>query len=125
MGLLDIPLDMATAGIGSLILGLGIDYGIHLMHRYDEERRKGMSIDKAIETAVVETGTAVMATTATTVAGFLALVLAPLPMMANLGKVCALGIFFCMIVVLTLLPALIVIEERHIMPLIKRLKGDA
>jgi predicted RND superfamily exporter protein len=46
-------------------------------------------------------------------------------MMANLGKVCALGIFFCMIVVLTLLPALIVIEERHIMPLIKRLKGDA
>ena len=125
MGLLDIPLDMATAGIGSLILGLGIDYGIHLMHRYDEERRKGMPIDRAIETAVVETGTAVMATTATTVAGFLALVLAPLPMMANLGKVCALGIFFCMIVVLTLLPALIVIEERHIMPLIKRLKGDA
>ncbi|XRO77538.1 MMPL family transporter [Methanocaldococcus sp. 10A] len=125
MGFLDIPLDMATAGIGSLILGLGIDYGIHLMHRYDEERKKGASIDKAIETAVVETGTAVMATTATTVVGFLALVLAPLPLMANLGKVCALGITFSMIIVLTLLPALIVIEERYIIPYIKRLRGGS
>ncbi|WP_017981052.1 efflux RND transporter permease subunit [Methanocaldococcus villosus] len=124
MGLLGIPLDMATAGIGSLILGLGIDYGIHLMHRYNEEKRKGLPVDKAIEIAVVETGSAVMATTATTVAGFLALVLAPLPMMVNLGKVCALGITFCMIVVLTLLPSLLIIEDRYILPLIKGEKNE-
>ncbi|XRO75068.1 MMPL family transporter [Methanocaldococcus sp. 28A] len=125
MGLLNIPLDMATAGIGSLILGLGIDYGIHLMHRYNEERKKGIPIDKAIEISVVETGTAVTATTATTVVGFLALVLAPLPLMANLGKVCALGITFSMIIVLTLLPALIVIEEKYVIPYIKRLRGGS
>ena len=119
MGILGIPLDMATAGIGSLLLGMGIDYGIHLMHRYEEERKKKRPINEAIETAVVSTGTAVFATTATTVVGFLALVLAPLPMMANLGKVCALGIFFCMISVITLLPAMIIIEERHIMPFLK------
>jgi len=109
---------MATAGMGSLLLGMGIDYGIHLMHRYDEERKKKRSIDKAVETAVVSTGTAVFATTATTVVGFLALVLAPLPMMANLGKVCALGIFFCMVSVITLLPAMLIIEERYILPYI-------
>jgi predicted RND superfamily exporter protein len=34
MGIIGIPLDMATAGMGSLLLGMGIDYGIHLMHRY-------------------------------------------------------------------------------------------
>jgi hydrophobe/amphiphile efflux-3 (HAE3) family protein len=123
MGFLGIPLDMATAGMGSLLLGMGIDYGIHLMHRYEEERKKKRPVKEAIETAVVQTGTAVMATTATTVVGFLALVLAPLPMMANLGKVCALGIFFCMIAVLTLLPAMIIIEERYVMPLIERIKG--
>lgn len=120
MGLLGIPVDMATAGIGSLLLGIGIDYGIHLMHRYEEERKKGRDVAESIETAVVSTGMAVMATTATTVAGFLALVIAPLPMMANLGKVCALGITFCMICVITLLPALLVIEERYILPLLKR-----
>jgi hydrophobe/amphiphile efflux-3 (HAE3) family protein len=119
MGIIGIPLDMATAGMGSLLLGMGIDYGIHLMHRYEEERKKKMPIDKAIETAVVSTGTAVFATTATTVVGFLALVLAPLPMMANLGKVCALGIFFCMLSVITLLPAMIIIEERYVIPFSK------
>ena len=124
MGILGIPLDMATAGMGSLLLGMGIDYGIHLMHRYDEERKKKMPINKAIETAVVSTGTAVFATTATTVVGFLALVLAPLPMMANLGKVCALGIFFCMVSVITLLPAMLIIEERYILPYIGKNKGE-
>ena len=124
MGILGIPLDMATAGIGSLLLGMGIDYGIHLMHRYEEERKKKNSIDKAVETAVVSTGTAVFATTATTVVGFLALVFAPLPMMANLGKVCALGIFFCMVAVIALLPALLVIEERYVLPYIKKIKKN-
>ncbi|WP_421078273.1 MMPL family transporter [Methanothermococcus sp. Ax23] len=118
MGVLGIPVDMATAGMGSLLLGMGIDYGIHLMHRYEEERKKKIPSDKAVETAVVSTGTAVIVTTATTVVGFLALVFAPLPMMANLGKVCALGIFFCMVSVITLLPAMLIIEERYILPLI-------
>jgi hypothetical protein len=122
MGILGIPLDMATAGMGSLLLGMGIDYGIHLMHRYEEERRKKKPIDEAIEIAVVSTGTAVFATTATTVVGFLALVFAPLPMMANLGKVCALGISFCMISVIALLPAMIVIEEKYIIPYFKKKK---
>ncbi len=120
MGLLGIPVDMATAGIGSLILGLGIDYGIHLMHRFYEERKR-YPIDKAIEIAVVETGSAVLATTATTVVGFLALVISPLPIMENLGKVCALGITFSMIIVLTLLPAMLIIEIKYIEPYIKKL----
>ncbi len=122
MGIFGIPLDMATAGIGSLLLGMGIDYGIHLMHRYEEERKKNMPLDKAIEVAVVSTGTAVFATTATTVVGFLALVFAPLPLMANLGKVCALGISFCMISVIALLPAMLIIEEKYIMPLLRKNK---
>jgi len=121
MGLFGIPLDMATAGMGSLLLGMGIDYGIHLMHRYEEERKNGKNIGDAIEIAVVSTGSAVFATTATTIAGFTALTFAPLPMMANLGKVCALGIFFCMVAVMTLLPALLIIEEKYILPAIRKM----
>ncbi len=121
MGLFGIPLDMATAGMGSLLLGMGIDYGIHLMHRYNEEKKSGKKISDAIEIAVVSTGSAVFATTATTIVGFIALTFAPLPMMANLGKVCAIGIFFCMISVMSLLPALIIIEEKYIIPLIKKM----
>ncbi|MDK2790277.1 MAG: uncharacterized protein PWP15_784 [Methanothermococcus sp.] len=115
MGLLGIPLDMATAGVGSLLLGMGIDYGIHLMHRYEEERTKNKRpIKESLETAVVSTGTAVFTTTTTTIVGFLALTMAPLPLMVNLGRVCAIGIFFCMCVVIALLPALLVIEEKYV-----------
>ncbi|MCS3901525.1 efflux RND transporter permease subunit [Methanococcus voltae] len=113
MGILDIPRDTASSLVSSLLLGLGIDYGIHLYHRYKEERKLGHSLDKAIETAVVSTGSAVMVTTATTVAGFGALTIAPLPMMANMGTTCALGIAFSMVAVIILLPALIVIDEKH------------
>ncbi len=115
MGLLGIPLDMATAGMGSLLLGIGIDYGIHLMHRYEEERTKNKRpMKESLETAVVSTGTAIFTTTTTTIIGFLALTMAPLPLMANLGRVCAIGIFFCMCVVIALLPALLVIEEKYV-----------
>ncbi len=122
MGFLGIPLDMATAGIGSLILGLGIDYGIHLLHRYNEERSSKKDVEEALEIAVISTGTAVLATTATTVVGFGALVFAPLPMMANLGKVCAMGLTYCMFAVLLFLPSLIIIEERKITPFFKKLR---
>ncbi|MBP2172953.1 efflux RND transporter permease subunit [Methanococcus voltae] len=122
MGILNIPRDMASSLVSSLLLGLGIDYGIHLYHRYKEEMKLGNSLEKSIETAVVSTGSAVLVTTATTVAGFAALTIAPLPMMANMGITCALGIAFSMIVVIILLPALIVIDEKHTPKLLNGLK---
>jgi len=128
MAIFDIPMDTATSVMGSLLLGLGIDYGIHLYHRYEEELNSGKSLEEAIEVAVISTGSAVIVTTATTVAGFAALTIAPLSMMSNMGKVCALGIFFCMASVICLLPPLIVIEERYTRPLLKKvalkLKGE-
>ncbi|ABR54206.1 conserved hypothetical protein [Methanococcus vannielii SB] len=122
MAIFGIPMDMATSIMGSLLLGLGIDYGVHVYHRYEEELKKGSSLNEAIETTVITTGSAVVTTTATTVAGFAALTIAPLPMMSNMGKVCALGIFFCMAAVISILPSLIIIEERHLRPTIKKLK---
>ncbi|AVB77202.1 efflux RND transporter permease subunit [Methanococcus maripaludis] len=129
MAIFKIPMDTATSVMGSLLLGLGIDYGVHLFHRYEEELGDGKSMDEAINIAVVSTGSAVLVTTATTMAGFAALTIAPLSMMANMGKVCTLGIFFCMAAVICLLPPLIVIEERYTRPFLKKLtlklKGES
>ncbi|MBA2859911.1 RND family transporter [Methanococcus maripaludis] len=129
MAIFGIPMDTATSVMASLLLGLGIDYGVHLFHRYEEEVGEGKSLDEAINIAVVSTGSAVLVTTATTMAGFAALTIAPLSMMANMGKVCTLGIFFCMAAVICLLPPLIVIEERYTRPFLKKLtlklKGES
>ncbi|MBA2840199.1 hypothetical protein HNP87_000711 [Methanococcus maripaludis] len=121
MAIFKIPMDTATSVMGSLLLGLGIDYGVHLYHRYEEELREGKSMEEAINIAVVSTGSAVLVTTVTTMAGFAALTIAPLSMMANMGKVCTLGIFFCMAAVICLLPPLIVIEERYTRPFLNKL----
>jgi hypothetical protein len=129
MAIFKIPMDTATSVMGSLLLGIGIDYGVHLFHRYEEELGDGKSMEEAINIAVVSTGNAVLVTTATTIAGFAALTIAPLSMMANMGKVCTLGIFFCMAAVICLLPPLIVIEERYTRPFLKKLtlklKGES
>jgi hypothetical protein len=129
MAIFKIPMDTATSVMGSLLLGIGIDYGVHLFHRYEEELGDGKSMEEAINIAVVSTGNAVLVTTATTMAGFAALTIAPLSMMANMGKVCTLGIFFCMAAVICLLPPLIVIEERYTRPFLKKLtlklKGES
>lgn len=129
MAIFKIPMDTATSVMGSLLLGIGIDYGVHLFHRYEGELGDGKSMEEAINIAVVSTGNAVLVTTATTMAGFAALTIAPLSMMANMGKVCTLGIFFCMAAVICLLPPLIVIEERYTRPFLKKLtlklKGES
>jgi hypothetical protein len=129
MAIFKIPMDTATSVMGSLLLGIGIDYGVHLFHRYEGELGDGKSMEEAINIAVVSTGSAVLVTTATTMAGFAALTIAPLSMMANMGKVCTLGIFFCMAAVICLLPPLIVIEERYTRPFLKKLtlklKGES
>ncbi len=122
MGLTGLPVDMATTSVGSLILGLGIDYGIYFGSRYKEEREKGKDPEEAAITTVTYAGSSVLASAATTAAGLLSLTIAPLPAMANLGKVCAVGIVFCCILTIVFLPAVFVLEEKYFLPMRERLK---
>ncbi|ACX72844.1 MAG: MMPL family transporter [Methanococci archaeon] len=123
MGLAGIPLDMATSAVGSLVLGLGIDYGIYFGSRYKEEREKGKDPEDAAIITVTYAGSSVLASAATTAAGLLSLTIAPLPMMANLGKVCAAGIIFCCMLTIFFLPAVLVLEDKYVLPLIARIKS--
>jgi len=103
MSYLGYAITTATMAMGAMLLGLGIDYGIHLMHRYDED---------GIIKAISGTGSAIMVTTATTMAGFLALVFADMAMISEMGMAMALGVFFCMAATILVLPSLIIIDER-------------
>ncbi|WP_456471552.1 efflux RND transporter permease subunit [Methanocaldococcus sp.] len=122
MGWVGIPLDMATSAVGSLVLGLGIDYGIYFGSRYNEERENGRDPVEAAVMTVKYAGSSILASAATTVAGLLSLTIAPLPMMANLGKVCGAGIAFCCLLTIFFLPAVLVIDELYIMPALSKIK---
>ncbi|MCD6367465.1 MAG: MMPL family transporter [Candidatus Aenigmarchaeota archaeon] len=114
MGWLNTPLSVATVGIGAMILGLGTEYGIFLVERYEEEREKGKNQKKALITALPSVGSGIIGSGTTTIVGFLALLLASMPMIRHLGETLALGIFCILFATVVVSPAIILIEERFI-----------
>jgi len=112
MGWLNIPLSVATVGIGAMILGLGVEYGIFYVSRYEEERDKGNTQIDSLKTALQGVGSAIVGSSTTTIVGFLALLLASMPMMHHLGFTLALGIFCCVVSALVVNPAMILTKER-------------
>ena len=95
----DIKMNFVNAFATTMILGVGIDYGIHLIHRIWEER-------SLTNEGVLETGKAVVMAALTNVAGFGTVALSNYPAMRSMGLVCLFGTLACLGTSLTLLPAL-------------------
>ncbi|EHR79827.1 MFS transporter [Thermococcus litoralis DSM 5473] len=119
MGLLGIPIDMVTTVVGAMIVGMGIDYGVHVTNRYFEERKKGRSIEEAAEEAVAETGKALLGAALTTIAGFSALSLSLLPSLRRLSFALIMGLSLAAINAVVITPSLIMLYED----IMKKIKG--
>ncbi|MGD8779468.1 MAG: MMPL family transporter [Ignavibacteria bacterium] len=90
-----------------LILGIGIDYGVHLLHRYDIE---GLG---SIKTVYKSTGKAVLLTSLTTMLAFGSLIFATYRGLGSMGSALFIGVSSCLLTSLLILPALIgLIENR-------------
>ncbi|MFA4640876.1 hydrophobe/amphiphile efflux-3 (HAE3) family transporter [Pyrococcus kukulkanii] len=111
MGLLGIPLDIATSTIGAMIIGMGIDYGVHVTNRYYEERAKGEPPEVAAEEAIAETGKALLGAALTTIAGFLALSISTLPSLKRLSVTLVMGLGLTALNAVIVTPALAILEE--------------
>lgn len=112
MGWLNIPLSVATVGLGAMILGLGVEYGVFMLTRYKEERDIGKDQSESLRVAVPSVGVAIFGSGITTIIGFLALTLSTLPMMQKLGITLALGIGFTLISAIFVAPVIIILEEN-------------
>ncbi len=125
MGLLGIlfgTLNMFTAMIGLVLLGLGIDFTIHLMSRYFEERSHGVELQEAVVLMIGGTGKGVITGGLTTAAAFFALLVADTVGVYEFGVATGSGIICTLLAVFTSLPALLVIRERVLIRLGKELK---
>jgi predicted RND superfamily exporter protein len=111
LGWLGIPLSVATVGLSSMILGLGVEYGVFVLARYNEERDKNISQLDSMKTTVHAIGTAVIGSGLTTIVGFGVLSFASIPMMQHLGQTLALGIAYCLLAALFVNPVFILLEE--------------
>ncbi len=105
LGLLGVPLNFLTIAVLPLLLGVGIDDAIHMLHRYDGERRAGSSGEAAIDTAVTRTGRALLLTTLTTVVGFSSLLVSRSPTIQHFGLLASFAMLTSFIVTMAVIPA--------------------
>jgi RND superfamily putative drug exporter len=104
--------DQSQYILGILVIGAGTDYALLLVARYREELRRHEDRHEAMAFALHRAAPAVIASAATVVIGLMCLALADLNSTAGLGPVLAVGVAVTLLVMVTLLPALLVIFGR-------------
>ena len=97
-----------------LVIGAGTDYALLLVARYREELRRHDDRHEAMAFALHRAAPAILASAATVVLGMLCLLLAEMNSTAGLGPVAAIGIAVTFVVMVTLLPALLVVVGRWV-----------
>ena len=112
MGLAGIPFSQMLIAVPPLLLAVGIDFGIHTINRYREDRSQGRGVNDSMRTTTDQLLPAFFIVTGTTVLGFLANLSSSLPPIRDFGLVAAVGITFTMITFGVLLPAGKVYADR-------------
>ena len=79
MGILGIRLDIATALLSSMMIGIGVDYTIHFLWRYKEELHKKLNSPMAIRKTLETTGRGIVFNALSVIIGFMVLLLSSFP----------------------------------------------
>ncbi len=107
MSLLDIPLDVTTAMITPIMLGIAMDDTIHLVYKYRRNKSDTTNAETRMNNAMTYTGTALFSTTVALVAGFLIIASSATPSVREFGLLCAITVAIALITDIFYLPALL------------------
>ncbi|MEX0428131.1 MMPL family transporter [Nocardioides sp. DS6] len=102
----------SQAILSVLVIGAGTDYALLLVARYREELRRHEDRHEAMAFALHRASPAVIASASTVAVGMLCLLVAEMNSTAGLGPIMAIGVVVTLLVMLTLLPALLVVTGR-------------
>jgi len=99
--------NLISAAFAVLMIGLGVDFAVHVGLRYEEETRGGVSVTRALARAGGKTGPSVSLCALTSAIGFLSFVPTPYPGLGSLGIIAGGGMFISLIATFTVFPALL------------------
>jgi uncharacterized protein len=108
-------LNILTITFVPMLIGLAIDFGVHLVTRYEEELRHGRTEPEAIEQAMVHTGQGIFTGCFTTAGAFFAMGLTDFRGIREMGIICGGGLLICLIPMMTLLPVLILRGRQNVL----------
>jgi len=106
-------LNILTVTFVPMLIGLAIDFGVHLVTRYEEELRHGRSEHEALFKAVVFTGQGIFTGCFTTAGAFLAMALTDFRGIREMGVITGGGMILCLVPMITLLPVLLLRGSRQ------------
>jgi len=111
MGFFGITLDIATALISSVMIGVGIDYTIHFLWRFKKERSMGIDHKEAAFITLTTTGRGIIINALSVIIGFLALTLSSFEPLRFFGILVVISISTCLICALVLIPSIVVLRK--------------
>lgn len=123
MGWLEIPFSALNMTIVPLILGVGIDYGIHMVSEFLEHKADGLANAKAFQQAGRRAGIAMAIATMTTAVGLMLMVFSPSILMGQLGIVSSIALVVTFLFTMTLVPALLTLTRKGVTG--RKQKGSA
>ncbi len=109
---MDIPLNPMSATLGALVIAIATEFSVILSARYEAERRQGLSVGEALRRTYERTGSAVLASGLTAIAGFVALATSDIQMLRDFGLVTIADLAVALAGVMLVLPAVLVWAEE-------------
>jgi len=111
-----IPLNPMSATLGVLVIAIATEFSVILSARYGQEREGGRSVGEALRRTYARTGTAVLASGLTAIAGFAALIASEIRMLRDFGLVTVVDLGVALLGVMIVLPATLVWAEGGFQP---------
>ena len=108
------PLDIMTVMVSALVIGAGIDFGIHITHRFREEfHANGTSLEEALKNTVKHVGRALLAAALTTCGVFAVLGFSSMGMMQRFGWATTVGLLAALLGAILVLPSVLTIVSKY------------
>ncbi len=113
MELLGIPYNVITAVITALSIGIGVDYTIHIIHRYQEEFARLRDPEAAARRTLATTGSALLGSALTTALGFGVLIFSSLTPFQQFGIVTAITIAYALVAAVVVVPPMMIVWAAY------------
>jgi len=104
--------DLFTIMVSALVIGLGIDFSIHVIYRFREEYEKSGDPTKSLENTVLNVGKAVISATVTTAGAFFILGLSSMSMMTRFGFLVAIVVVLAFLGAILVLPSILTFYSK-------------
>ena len=105
-----------TKAIAAILqLAVTMDYSIFLYHRYVEEKKYKENKNAAMDVALQETISSLFASSLTTFAGFIVLILMELSLGKDIGLVMSKGVVIGLLTTVTVLPVMLLLVEKLVL----------